>query len=171
MVVSNFPCANDTAEMALYVSPAPTLVATAAQGTICYGQQDTLNATGGTTYLWGPNGETDSTIYVSPLVTTTYYIDASNVYGCTSSDSITVTVIPPGIPAAGNDQLLCSLDNSRRWNIFTGCKCTGCWIFTGNKRYHFRFGNDLFNYYRSVSEFAGYCYTYNCASVISRSGK
>jgi len=107
MVLSNFPCPNDTAEMALYVSPAPTLVATAAQGTICWGQSDTLNATGGTSYVWGPNGETDSTIYVSPLVTTTYTIDASNAYGCTSTDSITVVVIPPGIPAAGIDQLVC----------------------------------------------------------------
>lgn len=112
MVLSNFPCANDTAEMALYISPAPVLVATAAQGTICYGQSDTLNATGGTTYLWGPNGETDSTIYVSPLVTTTYTIDASNQYGCTSTDSVTVIVIPPGIPAAGTDQLLCIGDSA-----------------------------------------------------------
>ncbi|MBK7570888.1 MAG: gliding motility-associated C-terminal domain-containing protein [Bacteroidetes bacterium] len=110
MVLTNFPCPNDTAEMALYVSPAPTLVATAAQGTICWGQSDTLNATGGSSYVWGPNGETDSTIYVSPLVTTTYTIDASNIYGCTTTDSVTVIVIPPGIPAAGSDQILCVND-------------------------------------------------------------
>ena len=107
MVVSNFPCADDTAQMSLYVSPAPTLAVTATQGSICFGQSDTLNATGGATYLWGPNGETDSTIIVSPAATTTYTIDVSNIYGCTSTDSITVIVIPPGIPAAGLDQILC----------------------------------------------------------------
>ncbi len=110
MVLTNWPCPNDTAMMALYVSPAPTLTVSAAQGTICWGQSDTLNATGGYSYLWGPNGEIDSTIYVSPLVTSTYTIDISNIYGCTSTDSVTVTVIPPGIPAAGVDQILCIND-------------------------------------------------------------
>lgn len=107
MILSNAPCPDDTSRMALYVSPAPVLVANVSQATICYGSSDTLNATGGTTYVWGPNGETDSTIYVSPLITTTYTIAASNVFGCTSIDSVVITVIPPGIPAAGSDQVLC----------------------------------------------------------------
>lgn len=107
MVLSNSPCANDTSRMALYVSPAPILVSAATQSTICYASSDTLNASGGSTYLWGPNGETDSTIIVAPLVTTTYTISTSNVYGCTSNDSVIVTVVPPGIPVAGADQVLC----------------------------------------------------------------
>lgn len=110
MVVSATGCPNDTDGVVLYVSPAPVLTITSTQSTICYGSNDTLRATGGETYIWTPGGFSDSTIVVSPTVTTTYTVAAANSFGCVTVDSTTVTVIPPGIPDPGFDQVACTGD-------------------------------------------------------------
>lgn len=107
MVASNFPCADDTSRMVLYLSPAPIVSISSTLGTICFGQQDTLRASGGGTYLWQPGGSTDSTLIVSPQVTTSYQVTVSNQFSCSTTASVTITVIPPGIPNAGPDQNLC----------------------------------------------------------------
>ncbi len=112
MVLSNAPCPNDTAVVVIYVSLSPTVTIAATQTTICFGDTDTLTATGIGVYRWTPGGDTTSTIYVHPVLTTTYVLTVTNVFGCSTSDSILVTVIPPGIPDAGADQIICIGDSA-----------------------------------------------------------
>ncbi|MBL0104584.1 MAG: gliding motility-associated C-terminal domain-containing protein [Bacteroidetes bacterium] len=108
MILSNPPCADDTATMTLYVSPAPVFSLAATQASICWGQSDTLTATGnGSTISWTPGGDTTTTLIVNPTSTTTYTATVTNTIGCVSQDSITVVVIPPGIPDAGPDLSFC----------------------------------------------------------------
>ncbi len=68
--------------------------------TICFGQNTTLTASGGTNFLWS-NGQTTPSITVSPTITTTYGVSVSAA--CGSVDSVTVFVNPlPVITATSN---------------------------------------------------------------------
>ena len=70
--------------------------------TICQGENTTLTATGGGTYLWVPGGSTTATITVSPTTTTTYTV-TTVLNGCTATDQVTVTVLPnPQAVITGN---------------------------------------------------------------------
>ncbi len=111
MIVYSAPCIADTASLLLYVAAAPQVSITGSSNTICFGENDTLSATGGGSYLWTPGGSTTSVIVVSPPVSTTYYLSVTNSTGCMTTDSVRVTVNPPGIPDAGNDQLICRGDS------------------------------------------------------------
>ncbi len=111
MVVASFPCQNDTDQVVLYLSPAPVVTLTGTNNTICWGSNDTLTATGGGTYFWQPGSFTDSVIVVSPTATTDYVVAVRNNFGCVTNDTITVTVIPPGIPNGGPDLVSCIGDS------------------------------------------------------------
>ncbi|MBQ3751093.1 MAG: hypothetical protein II865_07320 [Bacteroidales bacterium] len=60
---------------------------------INYGQSATLTASGANSYLWSTNATTAS-ITVNPASTTTYTVTGTNIYSCTATASITVTVNP-----------------------------------------------------------------------------
>ncbi|MFK2820261.1 T9SS type A sorting domain-containing protein [Flavobacteriaceae sp. LMIT009] len=68
---------------------------------VCEGNEIILTASGGTTYLWS-NGETSQTITVSPTTTTNYSVIATT-NGCSSTDEVTVTVLPRQTINAGSD--------------------------------------------------------------------
>jgi Secretion system C-terminal sorting domain len=72
-----------------------------ADETICEGEEITLNASGGNTYLWS-NGATTQSITVSPSTTTNYTVIAYQG-SCSSSDEVIVTVKPRQTINAGND--------------------------------------------------------------------
>ncbi|MBL0065369.1 MAG: hypothetical protein IPP38_10160 [Bacteroidetes bacterium] len=95
----------------MYVSQAPVVTVSGTLNTLCYGQVDTISATGGGTYLWMPGGFSDSTIIVQPLVSTQYTVTVTNSFNCATTDTLDVTVIPPGIPSAGPDLLICLGDS------------------------------------------------------------
>ena len=120
MIVSASTCPNDTAVVILNINPSPVVSITGTSNTICYGDNDTLRALGGGNYLWTPGGSTNATIVVSPPVTTTYYLNVSNSFGCSTTDSVTVTVNPPGIPNAGSDQLICRGDSATFYGTQAG---------------------------------------------------
>ena len=66
--------------------------------TICLSQSTTISAspTGGTTpytYLWN-NGDTASFLSVSPAITSDYSVIVTDANGCTTSQSVTITVHP-----------------------------------------------------------------------------
>lgn len=75
---------------------------------ICNGQSVSLTASGGTTYQWsGGSSSTSSTISISPAVTTTYYLEASNG-SCIGSDSVTIQVNSIPIASVSGNQTICA---------------------------------------------------------------
>ena len=83
-----------TATVAL-VTPAP-VVANATSALVCAGMPvtlyaDTANVTP-STYTWNPGGVTGSAVIVSPTATTSYIVNAEDIYGCASADTVLVTV-------------------------------------------------------------------------------
>lgn len=74
--------------------------------TICAGNSATLSATGGTSFTWS-TGATTASISVSPAVTSTYIVTATQS-GCTGSDAVVVNVTSSLIANAGSDQTICS---------------------------------------------------------------
>lgn len=75
---------------------------------ICDGQSVTLTASGGTTYQWsGGSSSTSSAITLSPIVTTTYYLQASNG-SCIDNDSFTIQVNSIPVATISGIQNICS---------------------------------------------------------------
>ncbi len=74
--------------------------------TVCSGDCATLTATGGIEYFWS-TGDTTQSIETCPLDTTEYFVTVTNVYGCSSDDSVTVNVIESPVANAGDDTTIC----------------------------------------------------------------
>ena len=82
-------CIN-TANSIVTVNSNPTAYAGKKQIT-CPGVSLTLNATGGTTYLWS-TGSTLASATVIPTITSTYTVTVSNASNCSASSSVVVVV-------------------------------------------------------------------------------
>ncbi|MFK2820989.1 sulfatase-like hydrolase/transferase [Flavobacteriaceae sp. LMIT009] len=106
-VTSNGCSDNDS--VTVNVNPLPTADAGPDVG-ICSGDSTTLTASGGDTYLWS-TGATTASINVSPSSTTVYTVTVTT-NGCSSNDSVTVTVGDPVIADAGPDVGICSGDST-----------------------------------------------------------
>lgn len=110
--ISDNPCNSLLTLNTIYVEPAPTApVITTSDYAICQGDSVTITANGSiggiVNYNFYDSIASDSIIGTSPLVsspevTTTYYLEVINEYGCKSSnirDSITIIVYPsPTLP-------------------------------------------------------------------------
>lgn len=68
---------------------------------ICQGEETTLSASGGDSYLWS-NGATTQNITINPNDTTNYSVIVTQ-NSCSSTDEVTVTVKPRQSINAGND--------------------------------------------------------------------
>src|SRR6185312_8205757 len=88
-------CTN-TATVSIKVRPLPRPVITGVD-TICIGTGTTLSVTGGTTYLWNPGSNTNTSYRVTPPVTTTYTVKATTD-GCSHDTTLKVLVVP--VPVA-----------------------------------------------------------------------
>lgn len=69
------------------VNPLPSISAMSSNTIICVGATATLTASGGTSYIWNTTS-TATTIAVSPLITTTYNVIGTNVFGCSNNFNI-----------------------------------------------------------------------------------
>ena len=88
-----------TASTTLNVS-APITASISGAGSICEGESLTLIASGGDVYVWS-NGETTSSITVSPSSSTDYQVTASS-NGCAATASVLVTVnASPSLSVSG----------------------------------------------------------------------
>ncbi|MBN9293624.1 MAG: gliding motility-associated C-terminal domain-containing protein, partial [Flavobacteriia bacterium] len=78
--------------------------------TVCLGTPVTLTASGAATYTWSPTtgltSGSGATVTANPSATTTYTVSATS-NGCTSTESVTVTVNPLPVVNAGPDQTVC----------------------------------------------------------------
>jgi hypothetical protein len=77
---------------ALYNSGTGPTAAVSAASAICLGDTTALNASGASTYLWMPGNLIGSSVNVTPNATTTYTVTGTDVNGCVSSDTVSVTI-------------------------------------------------------------------------------
>ena len=76
--------------------------------TLCEGENTTLTANGGATYVWS-NASTNSSINVSQ--SGVYTVTATNAEGCSNTANVTVTVNPLPNVSIGGDNSFCQGDN------------------------------------------------------------
>ncbi len=83
-----------TTTVVVTVNPLPVVTSPAA--TICTGASTTLTASGASTYTWSPatglSATTGTSVIANPTSTTTYTITGTNINGCVSTTTSTVTV-------------------------------------------------------------------------------
>jgi hypothetical protein len=91
----------------VFVTPGPNITTISSSSVICVGQTATLTANGALTYTWNAT-VTNASIAISPSITTTYTVNATDITGCTNVTTITQSVSPcTGLDlAAGNNELL-----------------------------------------------------------------
>ncbi len=105
LIATDIHGCSDTSSTTVTSNPNP--IANAGNDTsICLGFSALLSATGGNTFHWN-NGIDSATNSVSPALTTIYSVTATDVNGCTASDSVTVTVNQNTSAYAGNDTAVC----------------------------------------------------------------
>jgi gliding motility-associated-like protein len=98
-----------TETITIHVGTNPTLTLSASAGTVCLGNTATLNASGAASYTWNPGALTGSTAVVSPVANTTYTVIGDNGIGCTSSETITISVgASLSVTASTSSNTLCS---------------------------------------------------------------
>jgi CHRD domain/Bacterial Ig domain/PKD-like domain/Ig-like domain CHU_C associated/CS domain len=113
VTVTNAGGCTSTASVAVTVNANPTATASS-NSPICAGNSISLTGGGVGTYLWaGPNGY--SSTAQSPtipnatiLASGTYQITVTNVNGCTSTATTSVTVNPNPVATASNNSPICS---------------------------------------------------------------
>jgi len=102
--VSNGLCSS-TATVNITVSAPVVANVAASASTICSGKNATLTASGGTTYVWSPSGQTTASITASPASSTNYTVTVSNG-SCSDTATVSVTVKPsPTATIVGNNSL------------------------------------------------------------------
>jgi gliding motility-associated-like protein len=97
IVANTGACAGtNTASININVIPAPTITITLTSYSICSGINDTLKASGATTYTWSSNAASATTSSVSVLPTSTgvitYSVIGSNGGTCSSTQTATINV-------------------------------------------------------------------------------
>ena len=91
------------------VNPTPSIIASAASPTICFGSSTTLSVTGASSYTWSPGSLTGSNVTVAPTVNTVYTVSANSAFGCNSQTTVPVTVQPlPVVTAAASPTAICA---------------------------------------------------------------
>ena len=88
--------------------PIPTISGTTS---ICEGASTTLTAGGGNSYLWN-NGDTASSITMSPIADSTYLVTVTNANGCADTTSVTIQVLPKPTATISGIDTVCVGDAS-----------------------------------------------------------
>lgn len=85
----NNNCSSNLASIQVMVH-SPIIIANASDTEICKGDQVTLYGSGASTYNWD-HGVLNNTAF-TPLQTETYTVTGQDIYGCSDTDNITITV-------------------------------------------------------------------------------
>ena len=99
------PCPANTATANITNNSNPT-ASILGDTTICSGNNTTLTANGGGTYLWNTN-ETTNALTVSPVTTSDFFVIVSNTI-CKDTATIHITVISNPIAITNADTTICS---------------------------------------------------------------
>ncbi len=115
----------------LTVLPSPIVTITG-DISICSGENTTLSANGGSSYLWS-TGATSSSITVSPTTNTTYTVTDSTCGTATDSVNVSVNLLPTAsagsnltIHPGASANLTATGGGTYAWSPATGLSCTNC---------------------------------------------
>jgi hypothetical protein len=97
----------DTSLVTIAVSELPLVSANATDTVVCYGESVVFYGTGAATYSWNNSVSNGIGSVLNPS-TTTYTVVGTSASGCTSSDSISVTVNPTPVIDLGPDTTVCT---------------------------------------------------------------
>ena len=133
---------NCRSEAILFVAVKPSAILNASVSgdvVICEGESALLSATGGNTYNWGPftavTNATNTSISVSPTVSTEYSVSVSIDHLCGITKTVQVTVNPKPKLFAGNDTtfnleepmfITASGSGTITWIAGDGIACADC---------------------------------------------
>jgi gliding motility-associated-like protein len=96
-------------DVTIVVSALPVI--TADDVTVCPGGTVAVNASGGNTYSWSPttslSSGTGASVTFTAGASTAYTVTGTSAEGCSSSDAVSVTVLPAATINAGNDVIIC----------------------------------------------------------------
>ena len=98
-----------TDDVTVFVNDSPDIIVSD-DVVLVEGNSTTIGVSGSDNFLWS-TGDTTPFITVSPLTTTTYSVTSTNVNGCSTTEEVTVTVIPEVVADAGNDVTICAGEN------------------------------------------------------------
>lgn len=150
-----------------YLNSSLNMSIIASSDSICEGQSCLLFANGATNYVWsgGNINSVNDSVVVSPLVTTTYYLFASNG-NCQKTDSITIVVNPNPIAVITGDSVICS-GESTLLNAFGGTMYFWSGGITSNLPSISVAPIQTTSYYVQVSD--GNCINYDTIQVVVNS--
>jgi len=94
---------NKPVTQTITINPVSTPTVVSTNTLICVGTTASISASGATTYTWS-NGVSNDTLFVSPIVNTTYTVIGANGT-CTNSAVSTVSVIGIALSVTGNNSI------------------------------------------------------------------
>lgn len=104
---SSLGCVN-TRTFTQFVTPTPTINASASPTAICSGNSSTLTANGALSYTWNPGGLSGATVVITPTSTTLYTLTGANG-NCTSTNTVNLIVNPtPTLTASASPTVICA---------------------------------------------------------------
>lgn len=129
VVTDQFGCINKASTTALINSKPTATVST--NKNICEGDSVTLNAGGGTSYLWSPanslsNADMPTTV-AKPADTTTYTIVVTSANNCTDTAGVTVNVFRKPLVSAGPDKIILKGQSTDLKGIASGTNISLFW--------------------------------------------
>lgn len=108
LTIDNY-CYAKSESVIINVQPLPTL-AFIVPDSLCTGETDQLSVSGALSYIWDADstltGDSTASPFISPDSSITYYVTATNQYGCVRYDSVFVFVNQLPYVYAGNDTLI-----------------------------------------------------------------
>jgi hypothetical protein len=110
VVVSTAASCSDSSSYEIVVMPKPNFLLSSKARAICSGTSVQLTASGNAaSYTWMPGNLSGSQVIVSPAVTTTYTVTGNSIYGCSNTQTITITVNQsPTVTVTSPDPILCA---------------------------------------------------------------
>jgi gliding motility-associated-like protein len=104
-------CIN-TAVQTIGLFPVPAINISSSSASVCVGFSSTLTASGVNTYTWN-TGSNNAGITVSPISTTVYTVNGTDLNGCAASNSITIGIsVTPTLTAVASSTGMCNGSSS-----------------------------------------------------------
>jgi gliding motility-associated-like protein len=117
IVTANTGC-TDTVTHLVRVSSPPTILASP-DTSLCYGESYRMNVVGAVYYSWSPANHLSASNIANPLAsprqTTSYVVTGTDLNGCSSKDTVTITVNPIPVGEVVDDRDVCIGGNVELW--------------------------------------------------------